>query len=276
MYGSPAATVMQAFTCPHCFRPSFLPQGPSTGSLSQQPPFGRPLHSNSFGSSARQFSEPQQGALAPWGDFGSPQPQPEPTFGSAFGDPMVFSKPRESLAMPKSTFGSTSGDPTVFPKPRQSLPMSVSNNIAHVATLSRERLRPDHHDSFRRATPHLRTLYEEFVQNPKVILRGALNKETTRSAEATAAIRQLDGISGGMQLRGLQELKDGGEAGPLDINWERFGELWHSMFDDSSLPQWMDEQGRLKYRKEAEEKLLDHVERFAYPYGWAKLPPCYP
>lgn len=70
-------------------------------------------------------------------------------------------------------------------------------------------------------------------------------------------------------------MEDGGEPGPLDIKWERFGELLHSVFD-LNLPRWMDEQGRQEYRKEVEEKLLDHVERSAYLYGWAKLSPYYP
>jgi hypothetical protein len=131
-------------------------------------------------------------------------------------------------------------------------------------------LRPDHHESFERATPYLRILYEEFVQNPKVTLQRTFSKERKRSAAATAAIKELDRISGGMQSRELQELHAGGETGPFCIEWEKFGELWHLAFDPPL------QSDRQEVEKEVEEKLLNHVERFVYPYGWAKLPPHYP
>lgn len=235
MHGSPSSGMpMQGFTCPHCFMPCFL-------------------------SEPAAFSKPPLGGS----NFGAPAAFSKPSFGgTGFGAPAAFSKPPLG--------GSNFGEPAAFPKPHESSPKSTSDDTAHVVKLPRERLRPDHHESFERAIPYLRILYEEFVQNPKVTLQRTFSKERKRSAAATAAIKELDRISGGMQSRELQESQAGGETGPFCIEWEKFGELWHLAFDPPL------QSDRQEVEKEVEEKLLNHVERFVYPYGWAKLPPHYP
>lgn len=251
MYRSPSSGMpMQGFTCPHCFMPCFFSEPAALSKLS-------------FGGTA--FGSPAAYSRPPLGDsnFGDPAAFSKPPLGgSVFDDPKAFSKP---------SFGGTAfGAPVTFSKPHESSPKSTSNNTAHVVKLARERLRPDHHESFERATPYLRTLYEEFVQNPKVTLQRTFSKERKRSTAATAAIKELDRISGGMQSRELQEKHAGGETGPFCIEWEKFGDIWHLAFDPPL------QSDRQEVEKEVQEKLLNHVERFVYPYGWANLPPHYP
>ncbi|KAJ5284905.1 hypothetical protein N7524_000211 [Penicillium chrysogenum] len=259
-FGEPAALSKPSFGGTAFGAPVAFSKPPLGGSN-----FGEPvaLSKPSFGGTA--FGAPVALSKPPLGgsNFGEPAAFSKPSFGStAFGAPVAFSKPPLG--------GSNFGEPAAFSKPHESSPKSTSNDTAHVVKLPRERLRPDHHESFERATPYLRILYEEFVQNPKVTLQRTFSKERKRSAAATAAIKELDRISGGMQSRELQESHAGGETGPFCIEWEKFGELWHLAFDPPL------QSDRQEVEKEVEEKLLNHVERFVYPYGWAKLPPHYP
>ena len=258
--GAPAAFAMLSFGGTALGDPttSFMPSFGGTA-IGAPVAFTKP----SFGGTA--FGDPTTSFMPSFGGkaIGAPAAFAEPSFGgTAIGAPAAFAEP---------SFGGTAfGDPVALSKPHESSPKSISNDTAHVVKLPRERLRPDHHESFERATPYLRILYEEFVQNPKVTLQRTSSKERKRSAAASAAIKELDRISGGMQSRELQESHAGGETGPFCIEWEKFGELWHLAFDPPL------QSDRQEVEKEVEEKLLNHVEKFVYPYGWAKLPPHYP
>ena len=285
---------MQGFTCPHCFMPCFFSEPAALSRpLFEGSSFGAPvalskppLGSSAFGAPVA-LSKPLLGSSAfapvelsksPLGSsaFGAPVALSKPPLGgSAFGAPEALSKPPLGssafvpVALSKPPLGGSAfGAPEVFSRPHESSPKSACNNTAHVVKLPRERLRSDHHESFERATPYLRTLYEEFVQNPKVTLQRTFSRERMRSEAANAAIKGLDDISGGMQWREMSHA--GGEKGPSCIYWEKFGEIWELVFNPIPLSD------RQEVEKLVEEKLLNLVERFAYPYGWAKLPPHYP